>query len=88
VRGFDRLKGAKGYRYDIAYSQRLAMAGTRLEKTAREVLAEECVGKVYRVFPSQWFDITLEKILEAAKGGDGTAQTAWKLLNDKRFKKR
>jgi len=64
------------------------MAGTRLEKTAREVLAEDCVGKIYRVFPSQWLDITLEEILEAAKGGDGTAQTTWKLLNDKRFKRR
>ena len=64
------------------------MAGNRLEKTAREVLAEECLGKVYRVFPSQWLNTTLEEILEAAKGGDKTAQTAWKLLNDNCFKKK
>jgi hypothetical protein len=88
IRGFGKLKWANGGCWSLAYSQKPTMAGTRLEKTAREVLAEECIAKVYRVFPAQWLDTTLEVILDAAKSGDGTAQTAWKLLNDKRFKKR
>ena len=87
IRGFDKLKWVNEGCKSLAYRQKPIMAGTRLEKTAREVLTEECVGSVYRVFPSQWLDTTLEKILEAAKGGDRTAQTAWKLLNDNRFKK-
>jgi hypothetical protein len=63
------------------------MAGPRLQKTAREVLAQECIGRILRVFPSQWLDQPLAEILEAAQTGNKSAQTAWKLLNDSRFKK-
>jgi hypothetical protein len=63
------------------------MARARLQKTAREVLAQECIGKILRVFPSQWLNQTLAEILQAAQKGDKSAQTAWKLLNDSRFKK-
>ncbi|CCF97721.1 hypothetical protein RSK60_2420002 [Ralstonia solanacearum K60] len=39
------------------------------------------------MFPGQWRERTLKEIMDASKDGDKTAKTAWKLLNDLRFKK-
>jgi hypothetical protein len=63
------------------------MGRSRLQKTAREILSKEIRGSVHRRFPSQWLDSTLAEILRAATRGDKSAQTAWKLLTDSRFKK-
>jgi hypothetical protein len=62
------------------------MAQNRLMKKARDILAEECRGRVHRRFPGQWLDKTLEEITQAAVQGDKNAQTALKLLMDRRFK--
>jgi hypothetical protein len=63
------------------------MAIRRGQKTAAEVIAEECQGSILREFPSPWLDETLDRIAQAAKQGDRSARKALKLLNDKRFKK-
>jgi hypothetical protein len=63
------------------------MAGSRLHKKAREILADECSGSIHRRFPAQWLDHTLAEIMQAARQGDKSAQTALKLLTDHRFKK-
>ncbi|NHZ66919.1 hypothetical protein [Massilia genomosp. 1] len=60
---------------------------SRFGKTAQEIMGKECKGSVKEVFPGQWKDKTLKTILDASKNGDKTAKTAWKLLNDLRFKK-
>jgi len=63
------------------------MAKSRLQKTAREILAQEILGSVHRRFPGQWLDKTLAEIMRAAARGEKSAQTALKLLTDARFKK-
>jgi len=59
----------------------------RDEKTASEIIAEECEAGILREFPSQWMDKKLTDISHAAKKGDRSAIKAKKLLNDRRFKK-
>jgi hypothetical protein len=63
------------------------VAAPRDQKTAREVVAEECAGSILREFPSQWLDKSLAEIAKAAQAGDKSAQKAKKLLTDQRFKK-
>jgi hypothetical protein len=63
------------------------MADSRLQKTAREIIAEECEGGIHREFPTQWLDKPLAEILQAAKQRDRSARKALKLLTDHRFKK-
>ena len=63
------------------------MAKPRGQKTAAEIVAEECEAGILREFPSQWLVKTLDEIREAAKQGDRAARKAFKLLNDRRFKK-
>jgi RHS repeat-associated protein len=63
----------------------------RLCKKAVDVIRQECKGSIMREFPSELQNDTLEVIRETAQSGKGAAkdvaQKAWKLLNDKRFKK-
>jgi hypothetical protein len=63
------------------------MAKTRGQKTAAEIIAEECEGSIHREFPSQWLGETLDEITRVARTGDKSARKALKLLNDRRFKK-
>jgi hypothetical protein len=63
------------------------MAKSRLQKTAREIIGEECEAGIHREFPAQWLDKRLEEILQAAKQGNWSARKALKLLNNRRFKK-
>jgi hypothetical protein len=46
-----------------------------------------CQASVRSRFPKSVLNNTLKEIKELAKGGDKDARTAWKLLNDNRFKK-
>jgi RHS repeat-associated protein len=59
----------------------------RLALRAIEIIAKELKGSVKSEFPSHLLDETLETIIKLAKQGDKAAQTAKKLLSDKRFKK-
>lgn len=55
--------------------------------TAREWIAEKCKGSVLREFPEEYLDWTLDQIKAEAQKGNKKAKKAWKLLNDKRFRK-
>lgn len=67
----------------------------KLQKAAREALnkfgskeddwiQQQCKGKIRQKFPDEYLDKTLEQI---RKDKSKNAKTAWKLLNDSRFKK-
>ena len=55
--------------------------------TAGEIIADEKKGSINRVFPEQMRDLTFGEINKLAKAGNKIAQTARKLLTDKRFDK-
>ena len=55
--------------------------------TAEEVIARYKLGSIRRVFPGQYLQVTLDIIEEDAANGRRSAQTALKLLFDKRFDK-
>lgn len=55
--------------------------------TADEVIARYKVGSIRRVFPGQYLHRTLDIIEDDAARGVRSAQTALKLLFDKRFDK-
>jgi hypothetical protein len=55
--------------------------------TAQELIEKTRKGSVNREFPDELRDRTLEEITELAKKGDKRAQSARKLLTDKRFQK-
>ena len=59
----------------------------RLKSSAQEIISNELKGSVNQKFPSQLYNKTLKEIREMASKGDKDAQTAWKLLNDSRFRK-
>ena len=46
------------------------VAAPRDKKTAREVVAEECIGSILREFPSEWLDKSLAEIAKAAQAGE------------------
>jgi hypothetical protein len=56
--------------------------------TAEEAIAEYKMASIRRVFPSQYYESTIEAIEAAAAGGDRAARTALKLLFDRRFDKK
>ena len=59
----------------------------RVGLTADEAIGRYKVGSVRRVFPGQYLHSTLDIIEEEAAQGVRSAQTALKLLFDKRFDK-
>ena len=59
----------------------------REEKTAEQIISEECKGSINREFPSEMKDKKLKEIRKIDKKGNKVAKKALKLLNDKRFKK-
>jgi RHS repeat-associated protein len=59
----------------------------RLNSTADQLISKECQASVRGRFPKSVLNNTLKEIKELAKEGDSDARTAWKLLNDLRFKK-
>jgi hypothetical protein len=56
--------------------------------TAAQAIAEYKQASIRRVFPGQYYESRLEEIELAAAGGDRAAQTALKLLFDRRFDNR
>jgi hypothetical protein len=64
------------------------MATPRGQKTAAEIIAEECDASVHREFPAQWLDKTLDEITQAAKRGTIAARKAYKLLQRPKYKKK
>jgi RHS repeat-associated protein len=62
-------------------------AAQKFRSTAKDWIAKQCKGSINQKFPDQFRNDTLAEIKNAAKSGDKAAQTAWKLLNDSRFKK-
>jgi hypothetical protein len=65
---------------------------TREEMRTAGLTAEEAIGRyklatVRRVFPGQYYGSSLEEIEFKAAAGDRPAQTALKLLFDRRFDK-
>jgi len=65
----------------------LQSAIARLRSTAAEWAGKNCRGSIWKEFPSQLKEKTLEEIRELAQSGEKAAKTAWKLLTDKRFAK-
>jgi RHS repeat-associated protein len=59
----------------------------RLALRAIEVIAKELKGSVHSEFPKQLYNETLEQIFKWAREGDKAAQTARKLLTQKKYKK-
>jgi hypothetical protein len=57
------------------------------QPTAGEIISQSKRGSINRVFPEEMRGKTMEEITKAAKAGDKAAQTARKLLTDKRFDK-
>jgi hypothetical protein len=55
--------------------------------TAGEIISQSKRGGINRVFPEEMRGKTMEEITKLAKQGDKVAQTARKLLTDKRFDK-
>ncbi|HEU0075404.1 MAG TPA: hypothetical protein VFS30_15470 [Dehalococcoidia bacterium] len=55
--------------------------------TAAEAIALYKAASIRRVFPGQYYESRLEEIESAAAEGDRAAQTALKLLFDRRFDK-
>jgi hypothetical protein len=55
--------------------------------TAGEIISEEKKGSINRVFPEEMRDLTFGEINRLARTGNKVAQTARKLLTDKRFNK-
>ncbi|MFM0557189.1 RHS repeat-associated core domain-containing protein, partial [Paraburkholderia sediminicola] len=61
--------------------------GLATTPTADEVISSQCQASVRRVFPGQYLGMTLDEIKALSRNGDRDAKTAWKLLNDSRFRK-
>jgi RHS repeat-associated protein len=59
----------------------------RWTSTADQLISKECQARVRTRFPKSVLNNTLKEIQELSQDGDKDAQTAWKLLNDNRFKK-
>lgn len=59
----------------------------RLNSTADEIISKECKASVISRFPKSVLNNALSEIKELARDGDSDARTAWKLLNENRFKK-
>ncbi len=55
--------------------------------TAGEIISDEKKGSINRVFPEQMRELTFGEINKLAKAGNKIAQTARKLLTEKRFNK-
>jgi hypothetical protein len=60
---------------------------SRGPQTCRQFIGRNCKASVLRVFPAEFLDMAVEDVLEAAKRGSRAAQTARKLLLDRRFRK-
>ncbi|WP_211612205.1 RHS repeat-associated core domain-containing protein [Paraburkholderia haematera] len=61
--------------------------GLATTPTADEIISSQCQASVRRVFPGQYLGMTLDEIKALSRSGDRDAKTAWKLLNDSRFRK-
>ncbi len=72
---------------DANQAQVIRAAIQRLNSTADQLISKECQASVRGRFPKSVLNNTLKEILELSKDGDKEAKTAWKLLNDLRFKK-
>jgi RHS repeat-associated protein len=72
---------------DAPTAARIREIIARFNSTADQIISKECQGRVRGRFPKSVLGNTLKEILELAKEGDDEAKTAWKLLNDNRFKK-
>jgi len=59
----------------------------RLTSTAEQVISKELKGSIYREFPGELRQKTLQEIYEGARAGDKACRKAKKLLNENRFKK-
>ncbi|WP_251359115.1 hypothetical protein [Kangiella sp. TOML190] len=73
---------------DLVTDPKLRAAGQKaLDKfgsKAKDWIGKNCKGSINREFPQQFRDMTLEQIRNG-RGAD--YKKAWKLLNDKRFRK-
>lgn len=54
---------------------------------AKEFIPKYCKGSVNREFPSEWLEKTVQEIKQAADQGNRRAQTAWKLLSRREYRK-
>jgi len=57
-----------------------------LTETALSFIGRCCQARVHGQFPGQWYSKTVAEVRKASESGDKSAQTAWKLLNDGRFR--
>ncbi|MBA2662898.1 MAG: hypothetical protein H0U74_11420 [Bradymonadaceae bacterium] len=70
-----------------ACAERSCIAKENLDEIAENFIGRCKKGSILREFPTQYLPETLEKIKRDQDAGIGRAQTAWKLLSDKRFDK-
>ncbi|MBL8065296.1 MAG: hypothetical protein JNM34_05500, partial [Chthonomonadaceae bacterium] len=56
----------------------------KLESKASDWISKNCKGSINQKFPSELRDKTLDEIRQM---GTEASKTAWKLLNDSRFRK-
>jgi len=59
----------------------------QLSLTAEQAISEYKLASIRRVFPGQYYQSTIDEIEAAASNGNRAAQTALKLLFDRRFDK-
>jgi hypothetical protein len=55
--------------------------------TVRQFVSRYCQGKINQKLPGEFFDVTIEDLIELKKGGDAAANRCYKLLNQQRFRK-
>ena len=67
--------------------EQVAAYNAKMRSKAFDWIAKKCKGSVNQEFPDEFRSNTLKEIQDAAKAGNKAAKKAWKLLNDKRFKK-
>jgi hypothetical protein len=55
--------------------------------TSQQFIAANCKASVLRVFPGEYLDLTVQRVLDDARAGNRRAQTARKLLLDSAYRK-
>ena len=55
--------------------------------TVRQFVSQYCKGTINEVLPGEFESMTIQEIMDLAKGGDARAKTCKKLLNQGRFRK-
>ncbi|EJB01774.1 RHS repeat-associated core domain protein [Rhizobium leguminosarum bv. trifolii WSM597] len=61
--------------------------GVQVAETCAAYIQANCLGRIHREFPGEYYDKEIDDVRNAARNGDATARKAIKLMFDKRFQK-